>query len=98
MTMSQIYLSILGEKMFKHIILVLALMGVAAAPPVSANKAFERSKPRVNTNTIGHIDHGKTTLTTSLTKARKGKFEGPPPTINPLLLISNKDTGFEKIL
>ena len=29
---------------------------------------FERSKPHVNIGTIGHVDHGKTTLTAALTK------------------------------
>ncbi|MGH8217632.1 MAG: GTP-binding protein, partial [Steroidobacteraceae bacterium] len=29
---------------------------------------FERSKPHVNVGTIGHVDHGKTTLTAALTK------------------------------
>ena len=28
---------------------------------------FERSKPHLNVGTIGHVDHGKTTLTTALT-------------------------------
>ncbi|HSL93943.1 MAG TPA: GTP-binding protein, partial [Bacillota bacterium] len=30
-------------------------------------KKFERTKPHVNVGTIGHIDHGKTTLTAALT-------------------------------
>jgi elongation factor Tu len=29
---------------------------------------FERTKPHVNVGTIGHIDHGKTTLTAAITK------------------------------
>ena len=29
---------------------------------------FDRSKPHVNIGTIGHIDHGKTTLTAAITK------------------------------
>jgi elongation factor Tu len=29
---------------------------------------FERTKPHVNVGTIGHVDHGKTTLTAALTK------------------------------
>src|SRR5436309_13154041 len=33
-----------------------------------ANKKFERTKPHVNVGTIGHIDHGKTTLTAAITK------------------------------
>ena len=34
-----------------------------------ARKKFERTKPHVNVGTIGHIDHGKTTLTSAITKA-----------------------------
>lgn len=33
-----------------------------------AKKAYERTKPHVNVGTIGHIDHGKTTLTAAITK------------------------------
>jgi elongation factor Tu len=42
-----------------------------------AKKKFERTKPHVNIGTIGHIDHGKTTLTAAITKylALKGKAE-----------------------
>ncbi|RCI68859.1 elongation factor Tu, partial [Pseudomonas aeruginosa] len=31
-----------------------------------AKEKFERNKPHVNVGTIGHVDHGKTTLTLSL--------------------------------
>ena len=39
-----------------------------------AKQKFERSKPHLNVGTIGHIDHGKTTLTAAITKvlAEKG--------------------------
>src|ERR1700724_1947719 len=33
-----------------------------------AKKIFERNKPHVNVGTIGHVDHGKTTLTAAITK------------------------------
>ncbi|MCT4632089.1 MAG: GTP-binding protein, partial [Firmicutes bacterium] len=33
-----------------------------------AKEKFERSKPHVNVGTIGHVDHGKTTLTAAITK------------------------------
>src|SRR5919109_1017688 len=36
-----------------------------------AKKKFERTKPHVNVGTIGHIDHGKTTLTAAMTKTRE---------------------------
>ena len=32
-----------------------------------AKKVFDRSKPHVNVGTIGHVDHGKTTLTAAIT-------------------------------
>jgi elongation factor Tu len=37
---------------------------------------FERTKPHVNVGTIGHVDHGKTTLTAALTKVLAEKFGG----------------------
>ena len=37
---------------------------------------FERTKPHVNVGTIGHVDHGKTTLTAALTKTMAAKFGG----------------------
>ena len=39
-----------------------------------AKAKFERTKPHVNIGTIGHVDHGKTTLTAAITKtlAMKG--------------------------
>nr|6I8R_A Chain A, Elongation Factor Tu [synthetic construct] len=42
-----------------------------------AKEKFERTKPHVNIGTIGHVDHGKTTLTAAITKvlAEKGKAE-----------------------
>ena len=33
-----------------------------------AKEKFERKKPHVNVGTIGHVDHGKTTLTAALTR------------------------------
>ncbi|MBI2861997.1 MAG: elongation factor Tu, partial [Chloroflexi bacterium] len=33
-----------------------------------ARKRFERTKPHINVGTIGHVDHGKTTLTSAITK------------------------------
>src|SRR5438270_5682233 len=38
-----------------------------------AKEKFDRSKPHVNVGTIGHIDHGKTTLTSALTKVASDK-------------------------
>ncbi len=41
-----------------------------------AKEKFERTKPHVNVGTIGHVDHGKTTLTAALTKVSAEKFQG----------------------
>src|SRR2546427_10333829 len=41
-----------------------------------AKKKFERNKPHVNIGTIGHIDHGKTTLTAAITKVLSEKVGG----------------------
>ena len=43
-----------------------------------AKAKFQRTKPHVNIGTIGHIDHGKTTLTAAITKVLHDKF----PTVN----------------
>ena len=41
-----------------------------------SKEKFERSKPHVNVGTIGHVDHGKTTLTAALTVVQGKKFGG----------------------
>jgi len=41
-----------------------------------SKEKFERTKPHVNVGTIGHVDHGKTTLTAALTKVMAEKFGG----------------------
>jgi elongation factor Tu len=41
-----------------------------------SKEKFERSKPHVNVGTIGHVDHGKTTLTAALTRVLSIKFGG----------------------
>ena len=41
-----------------------------------AKEKFDRSKPHVNIGTIGHVDHGKTTLTAAITKRQSEKFGG----------------------
>jgi len=43
-----------------------------------AKAKFERTKPHINIGTIGHIDHGKTTLTAAITKVLHAKY----PTLN----------------
>ncbi len=45
------------------------LVALGTTLPASAMKEkFDRSKPHVNIGTIGHVDHGKTTLTAAITK------------------------------
>ncbi len=41
-----------------------------------SKEKFERTKPHVNVGTIGHVDHGKTTLTAAMTKVMAEKFGG----------------------
>src|SRR5476651_2250622 len=41
-----------------------------------AKKKFERTKPHVNVGTMGHIDHGKTTLTAAITKVLSTRIPG----------------------
>ena len=40
-----------------------------------AKEKFDRSKPHVNIGTIGHVDHGKTTLTAAITKVLADTFD-----------------------
>ena len=44
-----------------------------------AKAKFERNKPHINIGTIGHIDHGKTTLTAAITKVLHDRY----PDVNP---------------
>ena len=41
-----------------------------------AKEKFERTKPHVNVGTIGHVDHGKTTLTAAICTVLSKKFGG----------------------
>src|SRR5258707_12413162 len=41
-----------------------------------SKEKFERTKPHVNVGTIGHVDHGKTTLTAALTKVMAETYGG----------------------
>ena len=42
-----------------------------------AKAKFERTKPHVNIGTIGHVDHGQTTLTAAITKYLSLKGQAP---------------------
>ena len=43
-----------------------------------AKEKFERTKPHMNIGTIGHIDHGKTTLTAAITKVLAARVSPSP--------------------
>jgi len=58
-----------------------------------AKAKFDRSKPHVNIGTIGHIDHGKTTLTAAITSTL-AKFK--PSTINQPVAFENIDNAPEE--
>ena len=55
---------------------------------------FERTKPHVNIGTIGHVDHGKTTLTAAISKVLHDKF----PTLNPFTPFDAIDKAPEEKL
>ena len=55
-----------------------------------AKEKFDRSKPHVNIGTIGHVDHGKTTLTAAITKQKNEK--------NAEVMIEKEDDEKEKVL
>ena len=57
-----------------------------------AKAKFERTKPHVNTGTIGHIDHGKTTLTAAITKVLHDKY----PDLNPFTPFDQIDKAPEE--
>jgi elongation factor Tu len=57
-----------------------------------AKAKFERTKPHVNIGTIGHIDHGKTTLTAAITKVLHDAF----PDVNPFTPFDQIDKAPEE--
>ncbi len=57
-----------------------------------AKAKFQRTKPHVNIGTIGHIDHGKTTLTAAITKVLHDKF----PDLNPFTPFDEIDKAPEE--
>ncbi len=57
-----------------------------------AKAKFERTKPHVNIGTIGHIDHGKTTLTAAITKVLHDKY----PDVNPFTPFDQIDKAPEE--
>lgn len=57
-----------------------------------AKAKFERTKPHVNIGTIGHIDHGKTTLTAAITKVLHDQY----PDLNPYMPFDEIDKAPEE--
>ncbi|NUT91463.1 MAG: elongation factor Tu, partial [Saccharothrix sp.] len=57
-----------------------------------AKAKFERTKPHVNIGTIGHIDHGKTTLTAAISKVLHDKY----PDLNPFTPFDQIDKAPEE--
>ena len=57
-----------------------------------AKAKFDRTKPHVNVGTIGHIDHGKTTLTAAISKVLHDKF----PTLNTAAAFDSIDAAPEE--
>ena len=57
-----------------------------------AKAKFERNKPHVNIGTIGHVDHGKTTLTAAITKVLHDKY----PDLNPFTPFDEIDKAPEE--
>ena len=57
-----------------------------------AKAKFERTKPHVNIGTIGHVDHGKTTLTAAITKVLHEKY----PDLNPFTPFDEIDKAPEE--
>ena len=57
-----------------------------------AKAKFERTKPHVNIGTIGHVDHGKTTLTAAITRVLHDKF----PTLNTASAFDQIDNSPEE--
>jgi elongation factor Tu len=64
---------VLGKDEVTSSILVIGSITRSARIADMAKEKFDRSKPHVNVGTIGHIDHGKTTLTAALTKVASEK-------------------------
>jgi len=57
-----------------------------------AREKFERNKPHVNIGTIGHVDHGKTTLTAAITNVLAKKVKHKLMTMETLMVRLKKES------
>ena len=57
-----------------------------------AREKFERNKPHVNIGTIGHVDHGKTTLTAAITNVLAKKGQAQLKTMETLMALLKKES------
>ena len=62
-----------------------------------SKQVFERTKPHVNVGTIGHVDHGKTTLTAALTKILAEKFGGEVRRMIKLIMRRKKKRAVSRL-
>ena len=58
-----------------------------------AKAVFERTKPHVNVGTIGHIDHGKTTLTASILAVQTTKGLAKMSVLDNMMLAAQNQSG-----
>ena len=68
------------------------MRGWTKKEPYVAKAKFERTKPHCNIGTIGHVDHGKTTLTAAITKVLHDKY----PELNELSPFDSIDKAPEE--
>ena len=57
-----------------------------------AREKFERNKPHVNIGTIGHVDHGKTTLTAAITNVLAKKGQAQAQDMETLMVLLKKES------
>jgi len=69
--MKLMYVSFYFQQYITDMSVVNAYFRRCLAQVVVEKKTFKRDKPHVNIGTIGHVDHGKTTLTAAITRSKR---------------------------